>query len=78
MHKSVFLSVYSLSIAFSYAKHLGKGWKLALIFVHVWTGHAPFHSKEFVIPGSLGGQLCYFSAVLQLYGPLGKAFNTFF
>ena len=28
-------------------------------------GHAPFHSKEFVVPGSLGGQLCCFSAGLR-------------
>jgi len=45
---------------------------------HVWTGHAPFHSNEFVLPGSLGGQPRCFSAVLRLYSPLGKAFTTSF
>ena len=32
---------YSLSIAFSYTKYLGKGSKLALIFDRLRTGHAP-------------------------------------
>ena len=35
----------------------------------------PFHSKEFILPVSLRGLLPYFSAVLCLYSPLGKAFT---
>ena len=38
-------------------------------------GQDPFHSKKFVLPGNLGGQLRCFSAVLCPYSPLGKAFT---
>ena len=38
-------------------------------------GLTPFHSKEFVIPGTLGGQPHCFSAVLCPSSPLGKAFT---
>ena len=41
-------------------------------------GHAPFHSKEFILPGSLGSQLHCFSADLRPYSPLGRAFTTSF
>jgi len=50
--------LYTLSIAFSYAKYF----KAGLNFVCVWTGHTPFHYKEFILPGSLGGQLhCFYA-----------------
>ena len=44
------------------------------MFAYEWDTPL-FHLKEFVFPGSLGGQLHCFSAVLCLYMPLGKAFT---
>jgi len=41
------------------------------------NGTRPFHLKEFILLGSLGGQLRCFSAVLCLYSPLGKAFTIY-
>ena len=70
MCRSIFLSVFV-----SYANILSK---LVLIVACIWMGHAPFHSKEFVLPGSLEGQLRCFSAALCWYSLLRKAFTMSF
>ena len=57
------LNCLIIPLIFSYTNSPGKVSKLLYIFSRICIGTPLFNSNEFIIPGNLGGQLCYFSAV---------------